>query len=91
MPPTKRQILDARVIQTREGPAIQFLTAESFEPVGIINGQINMEASDKDSALCPKCKNKLLAGETHKDSEGETTHWSVECLRRGLTGKVWND
>ena len=89
--PTKRQILDAQVIQTSEGPAIRFLMAESSEPSGIIDGQINMEASDKYSGLCPKCKTKLLVRGSHRAEGGDVAHWTVECFNCGLTGKVWND
>jgi ssDNA-binding Zn-finger/Zn-ribbon topoisomerase 1 len=50
-----------------------------------------MEASDRDSALCPKCKTKLLVRESHRNEDGDVSYWNVECLSCGLTGKVWND
>jgi hypothetical protein len=85
----KRQILAARV-DLAEGPSLVFLVAEA-EPYGLINGEINMEASDRYSALCPKCKTKLLTRQTIRDREGDVRYWTVECLQCGLTGKVWND
>lgn len=85
----KRQILAARV-DLSEGPSLVFLVAES-KPFGLIDGKINMEASDKDSNLCPKCKTKLAVAKIHRDREGEETHADVTCPNCGTSGVVWND
>jgi len=53
--------------------------------------QINIEASDEDSDKCPRCKARLVTTETHRQAEGDITHWSVVCESCGLTGVVWND
>src|SRR4029077_9872707 len=90
-PKPKRQILSVCVTDTPEGTALLFEIGEYKEPHGVIDGQINMEASDKGSGRCPKCRGTILPTLTHRDGEGDITHWTVKCVSCGLTGVVWND
>ncbi len=85
--PTKRGIVSVGIIDTPEGPALQFRTIELTE-ARIVNGQISMEASDPESDKCPRCKERLDLLEPHRDSEGEITHWTVKCDCCGLAGVV---
>src|SRR5438093_8810887 len=88
-PRKKREIVSLGVIETSEGRALVFYVVEQVPPP--FDGTINMEASDENSDKCPKCKTRLVPTETHRQAEGDITHWSVVCPKCGLTGVVWND
>jgi hypothetical protein len=90
-PHPKRQILSVGVIDTPEGTALLFEVAEYKEPHGIIDGQINLEASDKDSGRSRSAEEGFYPMRIHHDSEGDITHWTVKCVSCGLTGVVLND
>ncbi len=88
-PKKKRQIVKLGTIDTSEGRALVFYVVEQVPPP--FDGTINVEASNEDSDKCPKCKARLVPTETHRQAEGDITHWSVVCPSCGITGVVWND
>ena len=90
--PRIRRILSCLgAVETPEGPAVLFYVSESSETSGVIDGQINLEASDPDPDKCPKCNERLDVTLAHRNSEGDITNWDVECPNCGLGGQVWND